>query len=65
MTVTQIQRRVRKIESQSRDSESAHVEEDNLYLDVLRAIAAGADNAGELAAEALKANKLTFDRWYS
>lgn len=42
----------------------AHAREDELYLDVLKAIASGAQNPAELAAEALKTQEIHFDRWY-
>ena len=48
-----------------RDHEGAHIERDNLYRDVLRAIAAGADNARELAAIALRSEDVEFSRWYA
>jgi hypothetical protein len=47
------------------DDESAHCEEDKLWLDVLKVIAAGADDAAGLAAEALKSESLIFSRWYA
>lgn len=43
----------------------AHEAEDRLRHEVLRAIAAGAPNAQELAAEALKSSEMQFERWYS
>ena len=45
------------------DSDRAHSAEDALYRDVLQAIADGATNAAELAAEALKTRELDFSRW--
>lgn len=37
--------------------------QDDLYLDVLRAIAAGANNAAELAAAAMLVEDIDFCRW--
>ena len=66
MTVEEIRERVQQIEEYARrqSNDEAHVDEDDLYLDTLRAIAEGASNARELAREALKANRLGYERWY-
>ena len=66
MTVGEIRERIQQIgEYASRDSnDEAHVDEDDLYLDTLRAIAEGASNARELAREAMRANALEYERWY-
>jgi hypothetical protein len=45
------------------DPEVAHGMEDELYLDVLEAIASGAPEAGRLAQRALRARSLDFPRW--
>jgi hypothetical protein len=63
MTRDEIGRRVDSIAAQTDDDEAAHVAEDNLFEDVLRAIAGGADDAPGLAAEALKSCDLEFSRW--
>ncbi len=47
------------------DPEAAHIEEDDLYKDVLRAIANGAENADGLAAQALAVADMDFPRWYA
>jgi hypothetical protein len=61
ITVEEIRARVTEIDKL--DSERAHDAEDQLWCDVLRAIAEGAHNASELAAEALKTEALDFSRW--
>ncbi len=58
-------RRVAKIVGMAGDDEAAHGEEDALHEDVLKAIAAGALNPAELAAEALKTLEIEFSRWYA
>ncbi len=65
ISVDEIRQRVLDIDDRSDDSEAAHRAEDRLYRDVLRAVAAGAPNAAELAKAALEANELLFDRHYS
>jgi hypothetical protein len=45
------------------DPEVGHSMEDALFIDVLRAIAQGAENGRELAAAALVAADLDFPRW--
>jgi hypothetical protein len=58
--------RVAKIAAMKGDSEAAHCEEDGLYRDVLRAIANGeVRRPAGLAAAALKASELKYDRWYA
>jgi hypothetical protein len=47
------------------DPEEAHGLEDALWSDVLRAIAEGAENPRELAAEALTTEDIAFPRWYA
>lgn len=47
----------------NRDPEAAHSMEDDMFVDVLRAIADGAPNAQEMAREALKSVALDFPRW--
>ena len=65
MTPAEVSNRVARIASMTDDDESAHCEEDKLWLDVLKVIAAGADDAAGLAAEALKSESLIFSRWYA
>jgi 3-isopropylmalate dehydratase small subunit len=47
----------------SDDEGRAHALEDELYRDVLIAIANGAGNSRELATEALKTAEIDFTRW--
>lgn len=63
MDVTKIRDRVHEIRVCSDNPEGAHTLEDALYLDVLRAIADGAENPEELAREALLAAEIMFPRW--
>ncbi|WP_223863693.1 hypothetical protein [Streptomyces sp. 5-10] len=46
------------------DSARQHEMEDDLYEDVLKAIAEGASNAAELATASLKTKDMDFKRWY-
>lgn len=57
MTVDQVKARVSEIADMS-GYESARTADDTLRNQVLAAIAAGVENAKELAAEALKTNEL-------
>lgn len=64
MDIQDVIRRIESIKSKSTyDPEVAHGKEDDLYLDVLVAIAEGAPNAKELAAEAIKTQGIDFPRW--
>ena len=63
MTVEEITRRVAEIRADVRDDERAHIAEDGLWRDVLRAIAAGAENPAQLAAAALTSLELDFGRY--
>lgn len=63
MTVEEVRERVERIAAMAGDPEMAHGEEDSLRHDVLLAIAGGAENAADLAAEALKTTNLDFARW--
>lgn len=47
------------------DDESAHGYEDEMYVSVLEAVAAGHTQSALLAAEALKARDIDFCRWYA
>ena len=53
------------IEGEKEDPESAHVISDNLWRDVLTAIANGAENAAELAGAALQVDAIEYPRWYA
>ena len=63
MTVEEVRRIVAQIADLDCDAESAHGAEDDLHEAVLQAIADGADNAAELAREALETRKIEFPRW--
>jgi hypothetical protein len=66
MTLDEIRSRLAEIraEDDDRDYEGAHALEDELFQDVLRAIAAGAcDDPAACAAEALKSLENDFERW--
>ena len=63
MTKNEVKRRVKDIKINADDYEGAHNMEDSLHQDVLRAIADGAENAAELAKEALKTKKIGFSRY--
>jgi hypothetical protein len=66
MKTSTVKRRVAKIRQLAHDSETAHASEDKLWVDVLRAIAAGdADNPQSLAKEALQTEAIKFDRWFA
>jgi len=60
-----VDKRLKRIEAISIDDESAHVEQDKLWADVLRAIAAGDDEPVPLARRALDVLKIEFCRWYA
>jgi hypothetical protein len=47
------------------DNERAHVDEDEIYREVFKAIRDGAENARELAAECVKFAELPHSRWYA
>lgn len=67
-TVLEIQPRLSAIASavdDERDAEKAHGLEDELWHDVLIAIAAGAFHARALAGEALKSREIAFPRHYA
>jgi hypothetical protein len=64
MTITEIRFRVQtKVqELAGRDDEKAHGAEDDLFRDVLKAIAKGSKKSRELAREALKSLEVRFTR---
>ena len=64
MTVEEIRTRVARIAAEADDDESAHLHEDELHQDVLRAIASGdcADPAASAEA-ALQTQEIRFARW--
>jgi hypothetical protein len=64
MTVKDVQKQIHMIAvTLNGDDEQQHSYEDALHKDVLREVAAGAENSQELAIEALKTVDLNFDRW--
>ena len=65
MKLTDIHAAVQAIRDQSGDDEGAHAAEDELYINVLAAIAEGARNPRKLAAAALETRQLGFARWYA
>ena len=46
------------------DSETCHIIEDEIWRDVLNAIADGVDNPRNLAKKALSTTRFNFERWY-
>ncbi|QIZ04176.1 hypothetical protein [Limosilactobacillus reuteri] len=52
-------------DSQNADYEGMHVEEDDMYEDVLSAVAEGDSHSKLLAREALKSKNVKFTRWYA
>jgi len=65
MNVADIEERIKKIRAVAPEKDSsAHVLEDELFLDVLKAIAAGAKNPKELAAAAIVSADLEINRWF-
>ncbi|SDL27933.1 hypothetical protein [Streptomyces indicus] len=67
MDVSHVRQRVQAIGDAADDPEVAHLCEDELLADVLKAIAAGStdDHARALAGEAPRAQEIKFERWYS
>lgn len=64
MTPASVRARVATISAVADDPEVAHSLEDDVHLSVLRAIASGAPDAVELAAEAIKTADIRFARWH-
>ncbi|MGG1419074.1 hypothetical protein ABE220_09385 [Bacillus subtilis] len=65
MTKEDVLEEVERIWKSAGDDEIAHSMEDSLYLNVLMAIATGAENASELAEAALNTQDIDFQRWCS
>lgn len=63
LTAETIARRLAEIHEVRGDDEAAHGLADDLHQEVLAAIAAGAPDAGVLAAAALRTETLGFARW--
>ena len=62
MTVEEIAARVKQIRNASGDDDRASFLEGELFHDVLREVAAGAENPAALATAALKSWRIHFDR---
>lgn len=63
ITIAEIKKWIEEIKQLGYDPEIAHSKEDDLFRDVLTAIAKDPTHAQALAKEALKATKLDFERW--
>ena len=63
MTISEVRVRVKEVAKLSTDHERAHSAEDQLYLDVLRAIAEGHPDAARLARAALATQLFVFPRY--
>lgn len=65
MRIEEARLRIEEIRREAGDDERAHALEDALYKDVLKAIAQGARNGRQLAAEVLTTDQIKFGRWYA
>ncbi len=66
MNVQDVVARVDAVYRYRSDDETAHQVEDDLYVDVLKAIAAGqCEDPSGCAAAALKTQDICFARWYA
>jgi hypothetical protein len=66
MTLDDVRRRLDEIRARRNDPEVAHMLQDELYRDVLAAIAIGiCEDPKALADEACKAMLIPFVRWYA
>jgi hypothetical protein len=68
MKLQDVTERLAKIKAMASADESAHAEQDDLYEEVLTAIANGdtrGTSARALAQEALKVREIEFSRWYA
>lgn len=63
MTIAEVRAGVQRIAAIADDSEAAHADADTLHIEVLQAIAEGAEKPAELAAAALKTLDIKFARW--
>lgn len=61
ITLSAVKACLKDIEEYAGDPEAAHAKQDVLYLNVLRQLA---QDGNRLAAEAIKANDIEFDRWF-
>lgn len=62
MTIAEIRAAIETIKAAARDPEAAHAYEDELLVNVLKAIAAGHPDPAGIATEALKVRDLDFQR---
>ena len=65
ITIREAQKQVAEIRAIAHDAEAAHVKEDVLHADVLRAVAAGSPDAQKLAQIALRTQRIKFGRYCS
>ena len=65
MEIEDVRARLETIRRIAELDDAAHIEQDALWVDVLRAIAAGAARPAELAAAAVEARDIEFSRWYA
>lgn len=64
MKASDVEERLHKIREAMEDDERAHSLEDDLYLEVLKAIASGmCDDPRACAAKAIETQVLAFGRW--
>ncbi len=56
---------LRKDAAVSPDHERLHIEEDDIFVDALEAIADGAPHGRAIAREALRTQDVVFDHWYA
>jgi hypothetical protein len=63
-TVADVREAIKEI-TESGDEEKRHRLEDEMYVNVLKAIAKGQSHAPTLAKEALKVAAMDFVRWYA
>jgi hypothetical protein len=61
--IDEIEGRIEEIRAVARDYERAHSMEDDLFRDVLAAIADGQQSARKLAIEVLKSREIEFPRY--
>lgn len=64
VTIAYVQEQVALVRELSADDEAAHGIEDDLWEEVLQAIAEGHPQAQQLAAEAIKTRSIQFSRWH-
>jgi hypothetical protein len=65
MTPADVRERVKAIAALAGDPETAHLQEDRLWHEVLERIALGAEEPSRLAAEALETAMIEFPRWFA